>query len=147
MADTVDKSVRSRIMASVKGKITKPELVVRHFLHRKGLRFRLHVAALPGRPDLVFPKHKVAVFVHGCFWHRHAGCRYATSPQQNAHFWREKFETNIARDQRNVERLTAIGWRVVTVWECGLRKSEATVQLESLYDIIMNGSASTSAWP
>nr|WP_314547632.1 very short patch repair endonuclease [uncultured Massilia sp.] len=145
--DIVEPKVRSRMMSAVRGKDTKPELIVRRFLHRKGFRFRLHVANLPGRPDLAFPKHKVALFVHGCFWHRHHGCRYATSPQQNAQFWSEKFDANIARDQRNVERLVEAGWRVITVWECGLRNAQATAQLDSLCDLISYGRAPTAEWP
>ena len=99
MTDVVDRATRSRMMSGIRGRDTKPEKQVRSFLHRAGLRFRLH-ASLPGKPDLVFPKHGAVVFVHGCFWHRHAGCRYATTPSSNVDFWQAKFDANVARDKR-----------------------------------------------
>lgn len=117
MADVVDRATRSRMMSGIRGRDTKPEKQVRSFLHRAGLRFRLH-AALPGKPDLVFPKHRAVVFVHGCFWHRHAGCRYATTPSSNAGFWQTKFDANVARDKRVTRQLRREGWRVFVVWSC-----------------------------
>ena len=123
MVDVVDKATRSRMMAGIHGKDTKPELIVRSFLHRAGLRFRLH-AKLPGKPDIVFPKYRTVVFVHGCFWHRHEGCRYTTTPTSNAAFWQEKFAKNMARDAMVKIRLEDLGWRVLVVWSCKLHECE-----------------------
>ncbi|MGQ3489064.1 very short patch repair endonuclease [Roseovarius pacificus] len=124
MADIVDKQTRSRMMAGIKGKDTKPELVLRRALHARGFRYRLHSKNLPGRPDLVFPKHHAIVFVHGCFWHRHEGCRYTTSPSTRQEFWQAKFTANVARDEAVREKLLEDGWRIATVWECALRKPD-----------------------
>lgn len=120
LTDIVDTSTRSRMMAGIRGRNTKPELLVRSWIHRQGLRFRLHRRDLPGKPDLVFPRYNTVVFVHGCFWHRHANCRYATTPATNRSFWRKKFKDNVARDHSNVQGLRRIGWRVLTIWECEL---------------------------
>lgn len=109
---------RSRIMRLVKGKDTGPEIIVRRTLHKLGFRFRLHSAGLPGRPDVVLPRWKVAIFVHGCFWHQHPGCRRAARPKSHARFWNKKLDRNVARDRRNARRLRAAGWRVKTLWEC-----------------------------
>jgi DNA mismatch endonuclease (patch repair protein) len=122
MTDVVDRATRSRMMSGIRGRDTKPEKQVRSFLHRAGLRFRLH-ASLPGKPDLVFPKHRAVAFVHGCFWHRHAGCRYATTPSSNVDFWQAKFDANVARDKRVTRQLRKAGWRVLVVWECQLSSS------------------------
>jgi len=121
MADTVDKATRSRMMAGIRGKDTKPEKAIRSALHSAGFRYRIHVAGLPGKPDIVFPKYKAVIFVHGCFWHRHADCWWSTTPSSNAAFWAEKFAQNVARDNRNIVDLKKMGWRVATVWECTLR--------------------------
>lgn len=110
-------------MAGICGKDTAPELAVRRFLHRAGLRFRLH-ARLPGKPDLVFPRYRVALFVHGCFWHRHPGCRYTTTPASNAAFWRQKFAENVSRDARVQRQLETLGWQVHVVWACQLSERE-----------------------
>jgi DNA mismatch endonuclease (patch repair protein) len=107
------------MMSGIRGKNTKPERFVRSFLHRTGLRFRLHTR-LPGKPDLVFPKHRTVLFVHGCFWHRHAGCRYATTPASNAQFWRDKFEANVRRDAEVKKLLRIAGWKVRVIWACQL---------------------------
>ena len=117
MADTVDKATRSRMMAGIRGKDTKPEKAIRSALHSAGFRYRVHVAGLPGKPDIVFPKYKAVIFVHGCFWHRHADCWWSTTPSSNAVFWAEKFAQNVARDNRNIVDLKKMGWRVATVWE------------------------------
>ena len=116
--DTVDKKTRSRIMASVGQRNTGPELRLRQVLYRQGLRYRLHDKKLPGSPDLVFPRFRTVVFVHGCFWHAHNGCKYATKPSTRRKFWKEKFEANRKRDRRNYETLKKSGWRVLVVWEC-----------------------------
>ena len=121
MTDIVDAATRSRMMAAVGQKNTKPEVLLRRLLHRDGLRFRLHRRGLPGRPDIVLARYRAVVFVHGCFWHRHPGCRRATTPRTRVEFWQEKFEANLARDRRVADALRADGWRVFTVWECGLK--------------------------
>ncbi len=123
--DIVDAPTRSRMMSAIRGRDTGPERTLRSALHGLGLRFRLHRAGLPGRPDLVLPRHRVIVFVHGCFWHRHVGCRYATIPGTRSEFWAAKFAANVARDRRNETALLEAGWRVAVVWECALRKANA----------------------
>ena len=123
MADRLSTAERSALMARIRGTNTKPEVLVRSALHRAGFRFRLHGAALPGRPDIVLPRHRTVVFVHGCFWHRH-GCRLSSEPATRRAFWREKFARNRARDQRTARALRNLGWRVVTVWECSLRTTD-----------------------
>lgn len=134
MADVVGKSTRSRMMAGIGPNDTAPELALRKALHALGFRFRLHCKNLPGKPDLVLPKYKAAVFAHGCYWHRHCGCRYATTPSTRPEFWATKFAQNVARDTRVLEELVAMGWRVAVVWECALRKpvqvSGAAAELE-----------------
>ena len=127
MTDIVDRKTRSRMMAGIKGKDTKPELALRRALHARGFRFRLHAKDIPGRPDLVFPKHSAVVFVHGCFWHRHVNCRYTTTPSTRPEFWQTKFEANVARDSGFRAMLLESGWRVATVWECALRKPDQVV--------------------
>ena len=121
--DIVDRATRSRMMSGIRGKDTRPELMVRSFLHRAGLRFRL-LPKLPGKPDLVFPRFRTAVFVHGCFWHRHEGCRFATIPTSNALFWQKKFTENVLRDARKEQQLEELGWRVLIVWACQLNDRE-----------------------
>lgn len=130
MADVVDKATRSRMMSGIQGKNTKPELLVRKYLHGRGLRFRLHAKELPGKPDLVFPKYKAVVFVHGCFWHQHLGCKYATRPQTRTEFWNHKLSENVKRDSYQMAALKGLGWRVFVVWECELQ--EGSSRLESL---------------
>jgi DNA mismatch endonuclease (patch repair protein) len=112
-------------MAAIRGKDTLPELNVRRMLHGLGLRFRLHRRDLPGRPDIVLPRHRTVVFVHGCFWHRHEACRYTTTPKTRLAFWQAKFDANVARDHRNRVALEEMGLRVLVVWECELRNAEA----------------------
>ena len=121
MTDIVDSGRRSEMMSRIKGRDTVPEIVVRRIAHGLGFRFRLYRKDLPGRPDLVFPRHRAVVFVHGCFWHRHDGCRYAYKPKSRVPFWTEKFRRNVARDQRNEAALRALGWRVFVIWECETR--------------------------
>ena len=108
-------------MSAVKGANTRPERDVRTLLHAMGFRFRLHAADLPGKPDVVLPKHKALILVHGCFWHQHPGCRKATVPRHNSEYWRRKLERNVARDAANRAALEAAGWRVITVWTCERR--------------------------
>lgn len=120
--DTFSKEKRSAIMGRIRSQNTKPELAVRRLLHASGLRFRLHVATLPGKPDIVLPKHKAVVFVQGCFWHGH-DCRRGKAPSSNTAFWSQKLTRNVARDKNNIAALEGLGWRVFIVWECGLRSS------------------------
>ena len=127
MTDIVETKCRSKMMARIRGRDTAPELAVRRIAHRMGLRFRLHRKDLPGRPDLVFPKHRLAVFVHGCFWHRHEGCRHASTPKSRTTFWTEKFAANVERDARQEAALRTLGWRVLVIWQCETR-DEAAVE-------------------
>ncbi|MNM13733.1 Very short patch repair protein [compost metagenome] len=147
MVDIVNRAVRSRMMAAIHGQNTLPEIIVRKFLHRNGFRYQLHVRSLPGSPDLVLPKYELAIFVHGCFWHRHAGCRYTTTPDQNNEKWQRKFAQNIERDKRNIFQLRERGWRVMVIWECGLRTTQQRADLSSLPRLIMNKEISLSEWP
>jgi DNA mismatch endonuclease, patch repair protein len=140
MTDVVNKTTRSRMMAGIKGKNTLPERVLRQAMHKRGLRFRLHVKELPGQPDLLFPRYKAAVFVHGCFWHRHRNCRYATIPATRTEFWQTKFASNVARDTVSVTALINDGWRVAIVWECSLRNSVGILKTaELLSDWLVSG--------
>lgn len=118
-------------MSQIKGRNTGPELRLRSLLHRAGFRFRLHAKDLPGKPDFVLPKYRTAIFVHGCFWHRHEGCRNATTPSTRTKFWQAKFDGNVERDRRNSAALEAAGWTVITVWECDL-KADADLIVEQL---------------
>lgn len=126
MVDRLTREQRSRAMARVRGKHTVPELVVRRALHAAGLRFRLHRRDLPGSPDLVLPKHRVVVLVHGCFWHGH-DCRRGKRPQSNVEFWAPKLERNMERDQLAQSKLEELGWHVVVVWECALDQGVQSV--------------------
>jgi DNA mismatch endonuclease (patch repair protein) len=116
--DRLDKKHRSWNMGQIKGRNTAPEVAVRSMLHRAGYRFRLHRKDLPGTPDIVLPSRKTVIFVHGCFWHRHQGCKQCYTPKSNVDFWLTKFAGNIERDQKNAAMLRKAGWRVVVVWEC-----------------------------
>lgn len=119
---------RSQMMARIGVKDTAPELALRRALRRRGIGYRLHASDLPGRPDVVFRGSRLAVFVHGCFWHRHRGCRLCSSPRTSSSFWERKFATNVARDRLSVERLHALGWQVGIVWECEI-KNETDLDL------------------
>lgn len=121
MADIVSPAKRSRMMAGIKGKNTKPEIVVRQLLHRHGFRFRLHRKDLPGRPDIVLPKYKSAIFVQGCFWHGHEDCHLFRLPKSRTEFWQEKIGGNIARDEKKRLALQEMDWRVLWIWECSLK--------------------------
>ena len=107
-------------MSRIRSRDTKPEIVLRKALHRLGFRFRIHGQGLPGKPDIVLPRHRTVIFVHGCFWHRHASCKVATTPKSNTEFWIDKFDRNVARDARNMDALSKAGWRVMIAWECDL---------------------------
>ena len=112
---------RSRNMSAIKSKNTKPEIAVRKVLHSMGYRFRLHSKDLPGSPDIVLPKYKTVIFVHGCFWHRHENCKYATTPKTREEFWESKFKENVIRDKSHQKKLSAIGWKIIIVWECEIK--------------------------
>ena len=131
MVDIVDAVTRSRMMRAIRGRDTGPEMRLRSLLHRAGFRFRLHRRDLPGRPDIVLPRHHAVVLVHGCFWHRHQDCRFATTPATRPDFWAAKFAANVARDGRNIADLQALGWRVAVVWECEL-KADAQGRADAL---------------
>lgn len=143
MADVVDATTRSRMMAGIRGKDTRPELIIRRGLHARGFRFRLHVRRLPGSPDLVFPGRKAVIFVHGCFWHRHS-CHLFRLPATRQDFWRSKIEGNAARDALAESRLVADGWRVLTIWECALKGRErlpVKTVLDRAAEWLVNGPA------
>lgn len=128
MADFLSPEQRSERMSRIRSKDTVPELALRRELHRQGLRYRLDNSHLPGKPDLVFPRHRAVVFVHGCFWHRHVGCKVASMPKSNTDFWKAKFERNMERDSRVAKALAAMGWRVFVAWECELQ-SKARIEI------------------
>ena len=115
---------RSRNMSAIKSKNTKPEIAVRKLLHSMGYRFRLHRKDLPGSPDIVLPKYKTVIFVHGCFWHRHENCKYASTPKTRQEFWEAKFRENINRDKLNQENLSSKGWKIIVVWECEINDKD-----------------------
>ncbi|TQL82878.1 very short patch repair endonuclease [Delftia sp. HK171] len=124
MVDIVSTEKRSSMMGRIKGRDTQAELLVRSYLHRAGLRFKTNDRSLPGSPDLVFPKYRCVIFVHGCFWHRHPGCRFATTPATRVEFWNSKFAANMARDKKAEASLLALGWRTLIIWECEVRDLE-----------------------
>lgn len=133
--DILTRQQRSTVMSRIRGKNTVPEMVVRRAAHSLGLRFRLHRKDLPGSPDLVFPGRRKALFVHGCFWHRHSGCRLAYTPKSNASFWEAKFGSNIVRDARVMDELRAAGWAPLIIWECETRRPGEVVS--RLNDLLM----------
>lgn len=131
--DRISPEHRSWNMSRISSKNTRPEILVRSFLHKAGFRFRLHDKRLPGHPDIILPKYKTVIFVHGCFWHRHKACQYAYIPKTRVNFWEEKFKINIARDNRNQSELGALGWKVLVIWECELSDSESVVNKLTLH--------------
>lgn len=131
--DNLSPELRSRHMRGVRREHTKPEVVVRRIAHSLGFRFRLHCKDLPGSPDLVFPRHKKVIFVHGCFWHGHTGCRYATVPKTRTEWWVAKLRKNRERDARALIQLTELGWISTTVWECETRKADGLVERISAF--------------
>lgn len=121
--DGTDAAARSALMGRIRGVDTGPEMAVRRAAHRLGYRFRLHCRSLPGRPDIVFPSRRAAIFVHGCFWHRHEGCRKASTPKTRVEFWEAKFARNVERDAEVQQRLRVAGWRVLVIWECEIGRN------------------------
>ena len=130
--DVHDKKTRSYNMSRIKGKNTKPEELVRKYLFAHGFRYRKNVKQLPGSPDIVLPKYKTVIFVNGCFWHGHAGCRYFIWPENNAEFWKNKITANIERDAKKIAQLDSMNWNVITVWECQLRPEKRDHTMISL---------------
>ena len=136
MADVHEPETRSYNMSQVKSKDTKPEMIVRKFLHSNGFRYRLHVKDLPGKPDLVLPKYNSVIFVHGCFWHAHKGCNYFKLPKTNIDFWKEKLFGNKERDEKHTKELTISGWNVIVVWGCDLASKKRKSRLKNLINEI-----------
>jgi DNA mismatch endonuclease (patch repair protein) len=141
MADMHSPATRSYNMSRIKGKDTKPEMLVRRYLHAHGLRYRLHDKNLPGKPDLVLPKYKTVVFVNGCFWHGHKGCRFAALPATRTEFWENKIGRNVANDERKQAALTESGWRVLNVWTCEFKHGREPETLQNLLEEITTDSA------
>jgi len=130
--DSLTKEHRSWNMSRIRSTNTKPEMIVRSFLHRNGFRFRLHVKDLPGHPDIVLPKYKTVIEVRGCFWHRHPRCKHATTPSSNTEYWLTKFKDNVSRDKQNEEKLKLLGWKLIVIWDCEtLKKNFPPIVLKS----------------
>ena len=132
MPDKFSKEIRSHIMASIKGKNTQPEITVRKFLFLHGFRYRLHVKDLPGKPDIVLPKYNTVIFVHGCFWHGHANCKYFVAPKTRVKWWKEKIENNKLRDKKNETLLKKMGWHVLVIFECQLTKKKMELLIKNI---------------
>jgi len=138
VADVHTPEQRSYNMSRIRGKDTKPEELVRKYLFSQGFRYRKNDARLPGKPDIVLPKYKTVIFVNGCFWHAHEGCKYFVWPKNNADFWKKKIESNVMRDTKNYQLLEKLGWRVFTVWECELKPFVRENTLREIADAIQN---------
>src|SRR5690348_12799420 len=132
MADVFSKRLRSQIMAKVRSENTQPEIIVRSFLHANGFRYRIHVATLPGKPDIVLPRYDTVIFVHGCFWHGHPRCRKSALPTSNRDFWVRKIGLNVRRDRKQIRALRALGWRVLVIWGCETRNTMYRFTISSL---------------
>ena len=141
MADVHEPETRSYNMSQISGKDTKPEMLVRKFLHGNGFRYRLHVKDLPGKPDLVLPKYNTVIFVNGCFWHAHEGCKYFKIPDTRTEWWKEKLYSNKERDERNKEILQSRGWSIITVWTCELKPKKVKKKLNKLINELKNNSS------
>ena len=139
MADTHSPQVRSYNMSRIRSTNTKPKELVRKYLFSRGLRYRKNDKRYAGKPDMVFPKYKTAVFINGCFWHKHIGCRYFVLPKSNIDFWDNKLEANRQRDEKNIFKLCSDGWKIIVVWECELKKPERDERLKKLYSEIISG--------
>ena len=135
--DKHSKEVRSKNMASIHSKNTKPEMTVRKYLFKQGFRYRKNVSSLPGKPDIVLPKYNTVVFINGCFWHKHENCKYFVWPKSNVEFWRNKIETTVKRDEEKIKQLNALGWHVITIWECELKKDKLEDTLTTLVQEIV----------
>ncbi|MCH5511829.1 DNA mismatch endonuclease Vsr [Pseudomonas syringae] len=142
MIDVVDSATRSRMMAGIQGKNTSPELLIRKALHARGFRFRIHAKHLPGKPDLILPKYKAVIFIHGCFWHGH-DCRFFKVPKTRTEFWLEKIGKNKTRDSTQIASLQFLGWRVLVIWECAVRcmkKQHSTLLVDLVSNWVVSGS-------
>lgn len=142
MVDIVDPAKRSQMMAGIKGKNSRPEMLIRKMLFAMGYRFRLHRRDLPGTPDIILPGRRIAIFVHGCFWHAHEECKYARVPSTRSEFWTAKLQRNVDRDQHAVEDLIRMGWRVLSIWECSTRGLDVASLLPQALHQWINGSES-----
>ena len=138
MADTKSKEARSKNMSAIRSKNTKPEVIVRKYLFSNGFRYRINVSKLAGKPDIVLSKYKTVIFVNGCFWHFHEGCKYFVWPKDNADYWQKKILGNVERDKRNYSALIAAGWQVLIVWECQLKQSREETLTALVKDIVSN---------
>lgn len=138
MTDVHDKLTRSYNMSRIKGKNTRPEMLIRKFLFASGFRYRLHVKNLPGNPDIVLPKYKTVIFVNGCFWHGHKGCRYFVLPKTRIEWWLHKIKGNMKRDKESEIKLNVLGWRVIVIWECELKRKNITNTLVNLLSVFNN---------
>ncbi len=134
MADVHSKEVRSYNMSRIKGKNTKPEMLVRRFLHAHGFRYKLHDKTLPGKPDIVLPKYKTVIFIHGCFWHGHEGCKYYVVPKTRTEWWLNKINGNIANDEKAIKALKEEGWKIIMLWECDLK----TINIQQILYSLLN---------
>lgn len=143
MADVLTPKQRSYNMSQIHSKDTKPEELVRKFLFSQGFRYRKNDARLPGKPDIVLPKYKTVIFVNGCFWHKHEGCKYFVWPKNNAEFWRNKIEGNVQRDLRHQLKLQAMGWKVILIWECELKGYKFERTMKALKEELVMKTAST----
>ena len=139
MTDVLSKEQRKRCMSHVRGKNTKPEVIVRQFLFSHGFRYRLYRKDLPGKPDIVLSKYKTVIFINGCFWHGHPGCKYATIPETNHDFWLAKISGNIERDKTNYTKLHELGWNVIEIWQCKLKSKFREQTLNNLLTELRNG--------
>ncbi|MCB9448389.1 MAG: DNA mismatch endonuclease Vsr [Flavobacteriales bacterium] len=137
MTDVHEPEVRSYNMSRIRGKDTKPEMLVRRFLHANGFRYRLHDKLLPGKPDIILKKHNTVIFIHGCFWHGHDGCRYFVVPKTRTQWWLDKINRNKAKDAESCTQLKRSGWKIITVWECDLMKKKRDITLKKLIQKIV----------
>jgi DNA mismatch endonuclease, patch repair protein len=137
--DNLSKKARSALMAKIKGKNTRPEMIVRKFLFSKGFRYRIHDSRYPGSPDIILPKYHTAIFVHGCFWHGHENCRASRLPTTNLEYWQEKIRQNLERDRRKIKLLVDNDWKVIIIWECKIKnKKQRDIELENLIKMILD---------
>ena len=132
MADVHSKETRSYTMSQIKGRNTKPEMLVRKFLHAQGFRYKLHDKTLPGKPDIVLPKYKTVIFIHGCFWHGHKDCKYYIVPKTRTEWWLQKINGNIANDDKALKALKKDGWKIITIWECDLKPAKVEKTLKAI---------------
>ncbi|MCX4262968.1 MAG: very short patch repair endonuclease [Alistipes sp.] len=136
MPDTLTQEQRRRCMSHIRSKNTKPEILVRHELFRRGYRYRINVSKLPGKPDIVLPKYKTVIFINGCFWHGHEGCKHFVQPKSNVDYWKSKILRNQQRDKETILKLQQLGWKVVIIWECEINKSQLLQTINQIVSII-----------